>query len=409
MRLLTKITVVVSLMVSLNTNGQVVVKQLFSKMDVFPQHQLWDGNTTMLMGFTELLGAPIGLPSPTLVFNEGDSVELKLRNFSQPAPHTIHLHGLDVDQQNDGVPHLSFYVDHDSTKSYYFVAPHAGTYLYHCHVFSTLHVQAGMYGLIIVKPPSGSDSTWSGGYAYDNEYAWLTSEIDTVWHHDTIINETYDSTMMQHQILDYNPQYFLVNGKSEQQLNDPDVMINAAANEVVYLRLANIGYMGNRVILPSGLNAKIIASDGRPLPTEIVSDTIELMPGERYGVLLNPTSEFTSTAQIEYFDLNTQVVWNTQDVPVEVSGFMNIQTIENGDNIIVYPNPSDDQFYVDASQLESTIGSIDIVNASGQLIETLNKPLTSLIKIDSEKWSNGIYFLRIKTNQTIITKRIIKH
>ncbi len=403
MRELRLIAFVLLSMGSFQAKTQVIVEQLFAKMDIAPQYQLWDGNTTMLMGYTELLGAPIDLPSPTLVFNEGDSVELKLRNFSQAAPHTIHLHGLDVDQQNDGVPHLSFEVDHDSTRSYYFVAPHAGTYLYHCHVVSTLHVQAGMYGLIIVKPVSGGDSTWTGGHAYHKEYAWMMSEIDTAWHHDSIINHPHDPMAMQHEILDYNPQYFLVNGKSEQQLTDP---ISAAANEFVYLRLANIGYWGNRVILPEALNAKIVSSDGRPLPVEILSDTIDIMPGERYGVLLNPTTEFSSTAQIEYFDLNTQVVSNTQNIDVEVDGFLGNPELTK-DDFEIYPNPTRGQFTVNLSALNAMSRDLKIFSVNGQLMLHQKLRSTTSLQMNLDSWQNGLYLVQIQTEKEIITKKLV--
>ena len=89
---------------------QLTTTFIFSKMDITPQHTLWDGSNTMLMGYTSLMNAPIDIPGPILTYTEGDSVELKLRNMSQGASHTIHLHGLDVDQWNDGVPHLSWLI-----------------------------------------------------------------------------------------------------------------------------------------------------------------------------------------------------------------------------------------------------------------------------------------------------------
>ena len=87
-----------------------VVKQLFSKIDLEPQFELPDGNKIALMGYTELLGQSISIPGPLLEFGEGDSVTLILNNYSQGAPHTIHLHGLDANQANDGVPELSFLI-----------------------------------------------------------------------------------------------------------------------------------------------------------------------------------------------------------------------------------------------------------------------------------------------------------
>ncbi|NRA13026.1 MAG: multicopper oxidase domain-containing protein, partial [Crocinitomicaceae bacterium] len=191
---------------------------IISKIDFLPQYELHDQNEILLMGFSVNIGGGLNLPSPTLEFVENDSVELNLWNLSQGPPHTIHLHGLDVDQQNDGVPMLSWEVEHDDTGSYYFQAPHPGTYLYHCHETSVLHVQAGMYGMVIVRPQSADTLTWESGYSFHSERAWLASEIDTNWHNDSIIHHPHDTTATTHLILDYEPQHFLINGKSEQQL-----------------------------------------------------------------------------------------------------------------------------------------------------------------------------------------------
>lgn len=387
---------------NIGSQAQDVTKLIFSKMDMAPQYELWDGNSTLLMGFTELMSTPISLPAPTLIFNEGDSVELKLRNMSQAAPHTIHLHGLDVDQQNDGVPHLSFVVEHTETRSYHFKAPHPGTYIYHCHVFSSLHVQAGMYGLLIVKPSDGSNNTWTGGYAFDKEYAWLMSEIDVNWHEDSIINETYDTSAMMHFIPEYHPQYFLVNGKSEQQLSDTSLAIHAETNQKIYLRLANIGNYGNRIIFPSALNVEIVSTDGRPLPTIEESDTVVVTPGERYGVMLNPTSDFNDSIFIEYFNLNTQEVENTQAVVVSISNPFRISEEDDKASLSVYPNPADDYLVIN----NENPGKLSIFDATGKYV--LFDLLTSktAFSINTQNWSNGIYLIRFDTGDNSSSKKI---
>jgi FtsP/CotA-like multicopper oxidase with cupredoxin domain len=358
---------------------------IFSKMDIAPQHTLWDGNQTMLMGYTSLMGGVIDIPGPILVYTEGDSVELKLRNMSQSAPHTIHLHGLDVDQQNDGVPHLSFVVDHNETKSYFFKAPHPGTYIYHCHVTSTLHVQAGMYGLLIIKPVGSNNLTWNGGYSYHQENAWMTSEIDTIWHTDSIINQPHDTITGQTLMPDYLPQYFLVNGRSEHQLSDLGIAINASVDEVVLLRLANVGFYGNRFVFPSQLGARIISSDGRPLPVEEITDTLTILPGERYQVLLESATEFSDSVAVSYFNMNTKQDMNIQYVPVHIQGFLS--NVELNETIIsVYPNPVKDKLYVDNVNKET----LKIFNVNGQLV--LNVENTGII--DVSMFPKGVYFLR---------------
>lgn len=402
-----KFTFVITLLIGANTTAQIdIEKTIFSKMDINPQFELWDGTETMLMGYTELLGGSINLPSPILTFTEGDSVKLTLSNFSQAAPHTIHLHGLDVNQQNDGVPHLSFEVEHLEEGDYYFKAPHPGTYLYHCHVVSSLHVQAGMYGLIIVKPVDESNTTWTGGYTYDREYAWLMSELDINWHHDTIINHPHDPLAMNHTILDYEPQYFLVNGKSEQQLNHEMTTITGHANENIYLRLANVGYFGNRIIFPSGLNTTIIASDGRPLPTTELSDTIEIMSGERYGVLLNASSELTELIQIEYFNLNTpQVTENTQLISANINGFLAIDNSESKASIKIYPNPASDELTIDFKNLK--IEKLDVYTILGEIIyshctiENKNN-----LELNVNQWKNGVYLIKYTVQGKLMTKKL---
>jgi FtsP/CotA-like multicopper oxidase with cupredoxin domain len=366
---------------------QLTTTFIFSKMDITPQHTLWDGSNTMLMGYTSLMNAPIDIPGPTLTYTEGDSVELKLRNMSQGASHTIHLHGLDVGQWNDGVPHLSWEVGHNETKSYYFKAPHPGTYLYHCHFTSSLHVQAGMYGLLIVDAQNPSE-TWDGGYAFHKEYAWMTSELDTVWHTDSIINAVHDTTTHLRLLPDYNPQYFLVNGRSEHQLLDTNVAaITAKANETILLRLANIGYYGNKFHFPMHLNARIISSDGRPLPSIEISDTLEVLPGERYQVLLQSTIEILDSISVDYFNLNTQDIENTQMVPINISGFISSVEELNGESYI-YPNPTNGKL-----NLVNVKGEINIYDSFGKLIfeRTLN---TNEENIDVSHLSTGVYFIK---------------
>ncbi len=389
--------------------AQVTTNLLYSKMDFFAQHELYDGNVIRLMGYTELIGTPIDLPSPVLIYNEGDSVDLGMHNFSQAAHHTIHLHGLDVDQATDGVPHLSFSIPHDSVGHYQFIAPHAGTYLYHCHVVSTLHVQAGMYGLLIVRPPDGGNTTWDGGYAFDSENAWLFSEIDTNWHQNDIINDPYvpGSTV---EILDYVPQYFMINGKTETQLSNPETSIEGSVNDAIYMRLANIGNYGNRVIFPASLNAQLIDSDGRPLPSAINTDTVELYPGERYGVLLSPDTEFTGNVDVEYINMNTQLVESTQEAPVTISGFNTINQWEVEQEMIVYPNPTQNDLNVVFNGLKDYNGTLKIMDVNGKTVLVNNENLNenSTLSLNTASLDKGVYFIQYLSSYDNLLKKFVR-
>lgn len=371
-------------------------------------------DTIRVFGFAQDLLDNPEVPGPTIYANEGDSVHLDLWNVSQGAPHTIHLHGLDVDQENDGVPHLSFEVGHMDHGYYNFKAPHAGTYLYHCHVASTIHVQAGMYGLIIIKPTNGSNTTWNGGYPFENDFSYLLSEIDTNWHTDSVLLHDHDTTMMPQpvHIPDFHPQFFLINGFSDQQLQAEGIEFNAAVGEVNYVRLSNIGYCGTRVIFPAGLNPKIIDSDGRPLPVEEISDTVYIYPGERYGVLATADAEFTSHIQFDYFDLNTSILKNTQLVPVNISGFAGTQEETSDFSFDIFPNPIDHNSVLQFNLEQNKTIEINIYDTRGRLIVS-KAPSAFLegnhsIQISEMISESGHFTIQLVVDGIPSTKKIIR-
>ncbi|MBT3647293.1 MAG: multicopper oxidase domain-containing protein [Flavobacteriales bacterium] len=331
---------------------------------------LSDGNNVRVFGFADNLSQYPDVPGPTLEFTEGDSVIIDFWNISQGAPHTIHLHGLDVNQENDGVPHLSFEVHHMEHGFYRFRAPAAGTYLYHCHVVSSIHVQAGMYGLIVIHPPSGENYSWEGGYEIHRDHRLFMSEIDTVWHNDTVLLHEYDTTSSMHhvKIPIYDPQHFLVNGLGQSQLID-SVIVTGQVDENIYVRLANIGYYKNIVVLPSGLNARIVSSDGRPLSTEIETDSVVVYPGERFGVLCQASEEFESEISVVYSNLNTGVSVATEVVEVDISGFLGIDDSEHQPEVRISPNPADDFVTIDVLDQENDEVLVKLIDPNSRVLD----------------------------------------
>ncbi|MDX2361328.1 MAG: multicopper oxidase domain-containing protein [Crocinitomicaceae bacterium] len=347
---------------------------------------LHDGNVTNIFGFAESLGELIDIPGTTIYLNEGDSVDIDFWNVSQGAPHTIHLHGLDVNQENDGVPSLSFEVHHMDHGHYKFKAPHAGTYLYHCHVVSSVHVQAGMYGAIIVRPPNGdANQTWENGETYDREFIFTTSEIDTNWHVDSILEHEHDTLNPVPMFVpeDYAPQYFLVEGLSDSQLADPANFQWAAENAKVYLREINIGYYGVRYIYPTSVSARTISSDGRPLPAEYVNDTLEIYPGERYGTMIQLGTDPFYLIDVEYFNLNTGVVESTQTVTIRTSA---VGLEENtSSTFTVYPVPSSTGVFYSSNDFES---DYKVFSITGNLVLENDSKM-----IDLSTQPEGVYIL----------------
>jgi FtsP/CotA-like multicopper oxidase with cupredoxin domain len=275
-----------------------------------------------------------------------------------------------VNQENDGVPHLSFEVHHMDHGFYYFVAPHPGTYFYHCHVVSSIHVQAGMYGVFIVKPSDGSNTTWDGGYSYDQDKLYTMSEMDPVWHEDSVMDHPHDTTQSIHEVSvpEYHPTYFLVNGQSEHQLLEPDIALQLAKEEVTFLRMANIGYLANRITFPVELNARIVSTDGRPIVPLEASDTLWIFPGERYGILIEPLVDLTDVIKISFINMNTQFFENVQYIPVTVSGINGIEEIPKERPFRIYPNPSSGSIHIAIASDGSPFDAIKIYDAIGNLV-----------------------------------------
>jgi|SRR4051812_43443871 FtsP/CotA-like multicopper oxidase with cupredoxin domain len=366
---------------------------------------MWDNVSFRIFGFAPSLSSQPQLPGLTLYAEEGDSVFINAAAISQGDEHTVHLHGLDVDTRNDGDPLTSHPIGHLQTRTYKFYAAHAGTYTYHCHVDDVVHVQMGMYGLIVVKAKGGLKTAWTNGPPYEKEFAWLTSEIDRSWH-DTIPRMIGDTLLVPK----YKPDYFLINGKSEQQLeNDDAIKIDGVPNDNLYVRLANIGYYYNRFIFPSELHAMLIDSDGRPLPKSIQTDTVIVMPGERYGVMLNPTALYIGTVVVGYANMNTHVIENVQHVSVNIHDPLTIKENEKFEKMIsIYPNPGVNELFITSTNKDIQDIELELINSLGQQVRKNKMKIDmSPTSLKTDDLPGGVYQVRIRCRNFFIYKKLV--
>ncbi len=280
-------------------------------------------------------------PSPLIRVTEGDIVHVDVGN--QGNTHTIHWHGIEPSPVNDGVGKHSFEVS--GSFVYQWLAAHAGTYFYHCHKNTTLHVEMGLYGPLIIDPPKPAGSSIAGppyttggpGFVaafspstnhvipYDVEALFVPDEIDSVWHslgHNAYM-QACDSndpagagTFTNDGILNnFRPDIFVITGvprvDDATPITDPRVAVNAQAGQTVLMRVVNAGYTIQQYTF--GLDVTVIAMDGRALGVPPFSDfsfpftipagtPFRLCSARRWDLILKPTTAGVYPAKVEFFD-----------------------------------------------------------------------------------------------------------
>jgi plastocyanin len=98
-------------------------------------------------------------PAPMIAIDEDDELFLTLSNVGQIMrpdlfeQHTVHFHGYpNASSYFDGVPDASVAINVAGSFTYYYTAPDAGTYFWHCHIAPPEHLQMGMVGQLFVRP-----------------------------------------------------------------------------------------------------------------------------------------------------------------------------------------------------------------------------------------------------------------
>jgi len=99
------------------------------------------------------------IPAPLMAIDEDDEFFLTLTNVGMMMrpdlfeQHTVHFHGYpNASSFYDGVPDASVAINIGASFTYYYLAPDAGTYFWHCHITPPEHLQMGMVGQLYVRP-----------------------------------------------------------------------------------------------------------------------------------------------------------------------------------------------------------------------------------------------------------------
>lgn len=255
------------------------------------------------------------LSGPTLVFQEGDTVTLRVKNELN-VDSSIHWHGLILPASMDGVPGLSFDgIQPGETYVYQFTVKQSGTYWYHSH--SGYQEQTGVYGAIVILPkkpePVEADhdyviqlSDWSdenpetlyanlkkmGDYYNFNQRTigdfW--SEIkekgfSTAWQNRKMWNSM---PMSDRDLSDISgaTYTYLMNGLS------PNAHWRAVVDsgKKVRLRFINASAMTFFDVRIPGLKMTVVAADGNLIqPVEV--DEFRIGVAETYDVIVEPDTQ----------------------------------------------------------------------------------------------------------------------
>lgn len=127
-----------------------------------------------------------------------------------------------------------------------------------------------------------------------------------------------------------------------------------------------------------------IAYKIRPLPSLVA------------GNIINNTADI-------YFDFNPAIITNTTSTEF----FANLSVSEfNASQLILYPNPTTNELNI---KNNSPIEEITIIDINGRILKKLDLDSQVLsIKIEVENLTDGIYFIKIKSNQVETIRKMIK-
>lgn len=286
-----------------------------------------DGNSVPIWGFTDLAAGGGGMtgggsfPSPAMRVTEGQIVHTEL-TVNMMWMHTIHHHGIEPSQQNDGVGHLSWDVT-GGTYTYQWRPKHAGTYFYHCHTNTPLHAEMGMYGGLIVDPapnpndPPGTKRAFANGPIYDVEAIWAADEIDPAWHNLQWSAGTCGGDVGLNNL---NPQYFIITGVdgANSALTHPGVAVTMQLGQTLLARYICAGFHPQKIDF-GGLTVSVVASDGRPLPQPWQTQAIEAHSAERYDCIIQPTSRGTWIVTVQFRHWRTGALMGTARTRINVT------------------------------------------------------------------------------------------
>lgn len=293
-----------------------------------------DGYPQYMFGFSDVTGLPadqvldVGIlaaefPAPDIVLEEGDEFYLTLTNVGlvmRPDlfdPHTVHFHGYpNASMIYDGVPDASISINQGSSLTYYYNMYQPGTFMWHCHVEATEHMQMGMLGQLWVHPKqNGTPHSYAGrtftkfayndgdgSTGYDVEYGLQLGSFDPDFHDASLTVQPLPFANMRDTYPMINgrgypdtiiPGSLGVNPESGAESQKIDSLITAQQGDRILLRMTNLNVTNYYTVGTSGLPMEVVAQGARLLrgPTGnnlyYKTASVTVGGGEAYDVIID--------------------------------------------------------------------------------------------------------------------------
>ncbi len=261
-------------------------------------------------GFADVTGIPeadvmsygmlrAATPAPTIVLKEGQEFYLSLTNVGMVLrpdlsdPHTVHFHGFpNAASIFDGLPDASIAINMGATLTYYYNIVEPGTYMYHCHVEATEHMQMGMLGNLYVLPAQDdlTDGTNLNGFVHHTGYKYAYNDGDGSTYYDVeypiqigSFDPVFHDANEDIQPLPFanmSDTYALLNGRGYPDTKIPgeiggaatgiasqkvSSLITANIGQKVLLRISNLNVTNFYTLTALGLPMRVVGSGARQL------------------------------------------------------------------------------------------------------------------------------------------------
>ena len=201
------------------------------------------------------------VPAPTIRVAIGDKVEFRLTN-DLPIATDLHLHGLNIENQYDGVaPITQPVIEPGDTFSYQYLADEVSVAMYHPHFHSQIGLPNGMFGSIYVGEVPLPRGKTVGGYP-------IPADLTVAQDFPMVLNDSG--------VIGYS-----LNGKSF----PATAPIVGTTGDWVTFTYFNEGSQVHPMHLHR-FDQIVISKDGYTLDQPYVADTVSVAPGERYTVLV---------------------------------------------------------------------------------------------------------------------------